>query len=143
MWEYSPDSEAFWGYMLRDGHAGFFGMEEADGEVSSSQAAAPEPGSYSGRITTRIAPHIHAQAVKLAAAQGISLNQYINDAIVAMNYQLLGIQRTVPVVVQAMDDYEKKLGSRPARNTGTMTITVPKGSGPVRIYSKKGKADRS
>lgn len=143
MREFSPDSEAFWGYMLRNGYGGFFGMEEADGEVSSSQATVSEPESYSGRITTRIAPHVHAQAAKLATAQGISLNQYINDAIIAMNYQLLGIQRTVPVVVQAMDDYEKKLGSRSVRSDGAMTITVPKSTGSLRVYPKKGKVDKS
>lgn len=134
----SQDEKEFWGYILREGHAGFFNMGIPAGEGSSSEAVSPEPERYSGRISTRIAPHIHAQAAKLAEEQGISLNQYINDAIVAMNNYLLGIQRTVPVVVRAMDDYEKKVGGRSARSagSGTMTITVP---GDARVHATKGK----
>lgn len=78
-------------------------------DVSASDVSMPEVPQYSGRISTRIAPHIHRQAAQLAAEQGISLNQYISDAIVAMNYQLMGIKRTVPVMERTMDDYRKKL----------------------------------
>lgn len=143
MRDFPQGDGAYWGYLLREGYAGFFGMEPPDGAISSSEADPSEPGSYSGRITTRIAPHVHAQAAKLAEAQGISLNQYINDAIIAMNYQLLGIQRTVPVLVRAMDDYESKV-SRPAQSTGsgTVTITVPRGGGSLHIHSTKEKGDR-
>lgn len=36
---------------------------------------------YSGRFMTRISPTAHAAAAALAAADGISLNQYVADAI--------------------------------------------------------------
>lgn len=139
MGEFLRGSDAFWGGLLQAGYAGFFGMEDPDGEISSSNDNIPEAKAYNGRITTRIAPHVHAQAAKLAKEQGISLNQYINDAIIAMNYQLLGIQRTVPVMVRAMDDYEAKLGGRSAQshNSGTMTITVSPSSHLKHNYSAK------
>ena len=43
---------------------------------------------YSGKMTLRIAPHVHRKAAQLAKQEGISLNQYINDAIVSMNAQM-------------------------------------------------------
>lgn len=129
MKEFPQESDTLWGYLLQEGYAGVSGIEGSDGESSSSSGDIPEEKAYNGRITTRIAPHVHAQAAKLAKEQGISLNQYISDAIVAMNYQLMGIQRTVPVVVQALDDYEAKLGGRSdqSRASGTVTITVSPG----------------
>lgn len=135
------ESDLLWGDLLQEGYAGLFGIEEPDSEVSRSSGDIPEEKVYNGRITTRIAPHVHAQAAKLAKEQGISLNQYISDAIVAMNYQLMGIQRTVPVVVQAMDDYEAKLGGRSAqsRSSGTVTITVSPGPHSKRNLSVKGR----
>lgn len=36
---------------------------------------------YSGKFVTRIAPAAHAMAATLATEQGISLNQYVSDAI--------------------------------------------------------------
>lgn len=43
------------------------------------------PTTYSGKFTVRIAPKLHEEASKCAEKQGISLNQYVNDAIVAQN----------------------------------------------------------
>ena len=40
---------------------------------------------YSGKLTLRVAPTVHKQAALIAKKEGISLNQYINDAIVAHN----------------------------------------------------------
>lgn len=40
---------------------------------------------YSGKMTLRIAPSVHRQAAHWAKAEGISLNQYINNAIVGQN----------------------------------------------------------
>lgn len=43
------------------------------------------PESYSGKISLRISPFTHEESSILAKEQGISLNQYFNDAIVAYN----------------------------------------------------------
>ena len=40
---------------------------------------------YSGKMTLRIAPSVHMQAARFAKQEGISLNQYINNAIVSQN----------------------------------------------------------
>ena len=39
----------------------------------------------SGKFTVRVAPSVHQAAADRAKEQGISLNQYVNDAIVAYN----------------------------------------------------------
>ena len=43
---------------------------------------------YSGKLTLRIAPSVHRKAALMAKKDGISLNQYINDAIVAHNSEI-------------------------------------------------------
>ena len=43
---------------------------------------------YSGKMTLRLAPYGHWQAAKLAEKEGISLNQYINNAVVSQNAAL-------------------------------------------------------
>ena len=40
---------------------------------------------YSGKLTIRIAPAEHGKAAYYAKREGISLNQYINDAVVSRN----------------------------------------------------------
>ena len=45
---------------------------------------------YSGRLTLRIAPNVHQSAVFYAKQEGISLNQYINDAVVTQNAVMSG-----------------------------------------------------
>ena len=39
----------------------------------------------SGKFTVRVSPVVHQDAIECAREQGISLNQYVNDAIVAQN----------------------------------------------------------
>ncbi len=88
----------------------------------------PEPR-YSGKITTRIAPHVHEQAAKLAEEQGISLNQYINDAIVALNSQLLGIKHIAPEIMQTAKDLRHQMTARPSEAgtiSGTFCYRPPK-----------------
>lgn len=41
----------------------------------------------SGKFTVRVSPSVHQFAVECAHEQGISLNQYVNDAIVSYNAQ--------------------------------------------------------
>ncbi len=40
---------------------------------------------FSGKMTLRLAPYVHMQAAHLAQMEGISLNQYINNAVVSQN----------------------------------------------------------
>ncbi|HAF25974.1 MAG TPA: toxin-antitoxin system HicB family antitoxin [Lachnospiraceae bacterium] len=40
---------------------------------------------YSGKMTLRLAPFVHMQAALNADREGISLNQYINNAVVSQN----------------------------------------------------------
>ena len=44
-----------------------------------------QESAYSGKFTVSVSPAVHQEAVSAARAQGISLNQYVNDAIVAQN----------------------------------------------------------
>lgn len=37
---------------------------------------------YSGKISLRVSPYVHEHAVSAAASLGISLNQFINDALI-------------------------------------------------------------
>jgi len=46
---------------------------------------------YSGKMTLRLSPYVHMQAAKLAQKEGISLNQYINNAVVSQNATLSAI----------------------------------------------------
>lgn len=43
---------------------------------------------YSGKLTLRTAPNVHRMAALFAKMEGISLNQYINDALVSQNARL-------------------------------------------------------
>lgn len=43
------------------------------------------PSEYSGKFMTRVSPRVHKEAVENATREGISLNQYVNNAIVTMN----------------------------------------------------------
>lgn len=40
---------------------------------------------YSGKFVVRVSPVIHKEASKCAKKQGISLNQYVNEAILTAN----------------------------------------------------------
>ena len=44
---------------------------------------------YSGKMTLRLAPFVHMQAAQNARKEGISLNQYINNAVVSQNAAML------------------------------------------------------
>lgn len=43
------------------------------------------PSDFSGKMTLRMSPTVHGEAVLYAKKEGISLNQYINDAVVTRN----------------------------------------------------------
>lgn len=46
---------------------------------------------YSGKMTLRLAPFVHKQAAILAQKEGISLNQYVNNAVVSQNAAMIAI----------------------------------------------------
>ena len=48
--------------------------------------------SHSGKFTVRLSPSTHSEAVALAKSQGVSLTQYVNDAIVSLNAKLSTLQ---------------------------------------------------
>lgn len=70
---------------------------------------------YSGKLTLRVAPHVHQEAAELAKKQGVSLNQYINDAIVAQNARISTVGYIVPEVQQAIR-FVKELISVPSES---------------------------
>lgn len=70
---------------------------------------------YSGKLTLRVAPYVHQEAAELAKKQGVSLNQYINDAIVAQNTRISTIGYIVPEVKQAIR-FVKELISAPSES---------------------------
>ena len=57
---------------------------------------------YSGKLTLRVAPYVHQEAAELARKQGISLNQYINDAVVAQNARISTVGYLAPEVKNAV-----------------------------------------
>ena len=72
-----------------------------------------QANAYSGKLTLRVAPHVHQEAAELAKKQGVSLNQYINDAIVAQNARISTVNYIVPEVKQAIR-FVKDLISAPS-----------------------------
>ena len=57
---------------------------------------------HSGKFTVRISPYVHKTAVELAKQQGISLNQYVNDAIISQNVALTTTNYIIPKVKDAI-----------------------------------------
>ncbi|MBQ2999396.1 MAG: type II toxin-antitoxin system HicB family antitoxin [Clostridia bacterium] len=57
----------------------------------------------SGKFTVRCSPAVHRRAVELAEKQGISLNQYVNDAIVAQNSSISTLDYVMPAVKKAVE----------------------------------------
>ena len=68
---------------------------------------------HSGKLTLRVAPYVHQEAAELAKKQCISLNQYINDAIVAQNARISTAEYITPEVRKAVN-YVKELMAAPS-----------------------------
>ena len=58
---------------------------------------------YSGKFTVRVAPYVHKAAAELAKKQGVSLNQYVNDAIIAQNSSVSAMENIMPYVADAIN----------------------------------------
>ena len=61
----------------------------------------------SGKFTVRVSPQTHRVAVRQAEKQGISLNQYVNDAIVWANAQNDCVEGIMPIVKEQFDKVAK------------------------------------
>ena len=59
---------------------------------------------YSGKLTLRISPHEHKLAAKNAKSEGVSLNQYINDAVVARNREISSLEYVTDNVKNAINE---------------------------------------
>jgi predicted HicB family RNase H-like nuclease len=90
---YDPDTDMLRGEFLGlNGGADFYASDiptlkkEARKSLDAFLATCKESGiapfrSFSGKFNARIDPELHARAVELAAANGISLNQFVERAI--------------------------------------------------------------
>ena len=58
---------------------------------------------FSGKFTVRVAPYVHKAAAEIAKKQGVSLNQYVNDAIVAQNSSIASTNSVMPYVAEAIN----------------------------------------
>ena len=66
---------------------------------------------YSGKFTVRVAPNVHKQTAELAKKQGISLNQYVNDAIVTQNAALTTSKQLMPYVEDMVEQIQWLISS--------------------------------
>ena len=76
--------------------------------------------SYSGKFTVRVSPAIHQAAAEQARRLGISLNQYVNDAIVTMNTKEL-LKEGIKIGCETA-----KMGMRASITTKTQTVSFAK-----------------
>lgn len=80
---------------------------------------------YSGKFTVRVSPYVHEEAVEMAKEQNISLNQYVNDAIVAQNSRYSVTKYVFPEIQKAVESLKAGL-SIPiiAASSGTTMVTM-------------------
>lgn len=84
----------------------------------------------SGKFTVRCSPYVHRRAVELAEKQGISLNQYVNDAIVTQNSSITTLNYVMPAVKKAVETVKMmavtaKSESKEVSNTN-YTVVLPR-----------------
>jgi len=84
-------------------------LNEADWLETAAKCNIPIPPvtavtetNYSGRVSLRFSPFVHEQAAEIAKQQGISLNQYINDAIITYNSSLMERNKLHKVTSEAV-----------------------------------------
>ncbi len=66
---------------------------------------------YSGKFTVRVSPLVHMAAASYAQKENISLNQYINDAIVAQNTRHETVDYIAAPVKKAIETFKMLLSS--------------------------------
>lgn len=80
---------------------------------------------YSGKFTVRIAPSTHRDAAEHAQKEGISLNQYVNDAIVSLNSKMETIDYICPKVKETVQSLKAFImDSKPTFSEGQTLVTV-------------------
>lgn len=62
---------------------------------------------FSGKLTLRISPHEHELATYLAKKEGVSLNQYISDAVIARNHEMVSMDYISDKVVTFSENLRK------------------------------------
>ncbi len=69
--------------------------------------------SFSGKFTVRVSPRVHREASEQAKKQGISLNQYVNDAIVSYNAE----EKAAGYISETVAAMAQDIGKRSLRGT--------------------------
>lgn len=95
---------------------------------------------YSGKFTVRVAPYVHQEAAKNAQKQNISLNQYINDAIVSQNSRMSTVQYVAHEITTAINTFKYLLFNSPSTISGgstQITISNTHDSSPYKVDRNK------
>ncbi len=66
---------------------------------------------YSGKFTVRVSPSVHMAAANYARKENISLNQYINDAIVAQNARYETVNYVAPPIMETIETFKMLLSN--------------------------------
>lgn len=89
---------------------------------------------FSGKFTVRVAPYVHKTAALHAKEEGVSLNQYVNDAIVEKNAKLDTLSAVKPEVDRFIDEVRERLwNDQPTLSEGYTLFS----RGPLSCYSKR------
>lgn len=81
---------------------------------------------YSGKFTVRVAPSVHKAAAFIAQKEGISLNQYVNDAIVSQNSRYDTVGYMAPQLKEAVEEFKELLfDSVPSSSHGSIKVSIP------------------
>lgn len=73
---------------------------------------------YSGKFMTRVSPKVHKEAVENAKKEGLSLNQYVNNAIIVANTS----KTTIGAIGEILNDFKEMLGNGIVEAYGYNTI---------------------
>lgn len=82
--------------------------------------------SFSGKFTIRVSPHVHEEASKIAKNQNISLNQYVNDAIVAQNSRYTTLEYIAPEIKSTISTIKALLDTYTTISRGKNHTTIGK-----------------
>lgn len=77
---------------------------------------------HSGKLTLRISPTEHEKAVRYAQKEGISLNQYINDAVVARNAEMATAGYIAPRIRTLGDQLERIISKSSSQSSESSTM---------------------
>lgn len=84
-----------------------------------------QPVEFSGKLTLRVSPSVHQKAAALAKIEGISLNQYINDAVIARNSELATLNYISNNVVNITRELNERLNVGRTRSEERKVINYP------------------